>query len=62
MHKALPTLLIISGGALKVKKAIGKALIECWDVLGDEVFDRLIESMPRRVAAVIKAERWYTKY
>ena len=62
MHRAHPSLSTISGGAPKVKKAIGKALIECWDALGDEVFDRLIESMPRRVAAVIKAEGWYTKY
>ena len=62
MHKAHPNLPTVSGGALKVKEAIGKALIECWDALGDEVFDRLIESMPRRVAAVIKAEGWYTKY
>lgn len=33
-----------------------------WSMLGQDYFDRLIESMPRHVAAVIEAEGWYTKY
>ena len=59
IHKTNPNLPTISGGALKVKEAIGKAVIECWGALGNVMFDRLIESMLRRVAAVIKAEGWY---
>jgi uncharacterized protein YukE len=38
-------------------------LIECaWEGLGQEYFDKLIESMPRRIQAVIEAKGWYTKY
>ena len=33
-----------------------------WDEIGKEVCQNLIESMPRRVAAVIKAKGGYTKY
>ncbi|KAF4222390.1 hypothetical protein CNMCM5878_005672 [Aspergillus fumigatiaffinis] len=38
-------------------------LIErAWEGLGQEYFDKLIESMPRRIQAVIEAKGWYTKY
>ena len=33
-----------------------------WNNIEPEVCQRLIESMPRRVAAVIKAKGGYTKY
>lgn len=39
-----------------------KALQGAWDALDQEVIDRLIDSMPRRLAAVRKAKGWYTKY
>jgi len=33
-----------------------------WDKIEPEVCQNLIESMPRRVAAVLKAKGGYTKY
>jgi transposase len=39
-----------------------EALKDCWARISKETFDRLYESMPRRVAACIKARGWYTKY
>jgi transposase len=33
-----------------------------WDKIEPEVCQNLIESMPRRVAAVVKAKGWHTKY
>ncbi|KJZ68019.1 hypothetical protein HIM_12591 [Hirsutella minnesotensis 3608] len=33
-----------------------------WDALPQDLFDRLIESMPRRLAAVRRARGYYTKY
>ena len=42
--------------------ALESALKEAWNALPDSLFESLIESMPRRVAAVIAAEGWHTKY
>jgi hypothetical protein len=33
-----------------------------WEGLDQRLIDRLVESMPRRLAAVKKARGWYTKY
>jgi transposase len=38
-----------------------EAAAEVWEDLKEEVLDNLIESMPRRLAAVIDARGWYTK-
>jgi hypothetical protein len=39
-----------------------EALKDCWARIPKESFDRLYESMPRRVEACIKAWGWHTKY
>lgn len=39
-----------------------EALKECWTMIPKETFDKLYQSMPRRVAAYIKANGWHTKY
>jgi hypothetical protein len=38
------------------------AIEEAWDALDQDKIDNLIKSMPRRVAAVIHALGWHTKY
>ncbi|KAF8451768.1 hypothetical protein BGX38DRAFT_1091343, partial [Terfezia claveryi] len=35
---------------------------EIWKEIPESLLESLYSSMPRRVAAVIKAEGWYTKY
>ena len=39
-----------------------RVLQEMWEKIDQADIDRLIESMPRRLAAVKKARGWYTKY
>jgi hypothetical protein len=39
-----------------------EALKDCWARIPKESFDRLYESMPRRVGACTKAWGWHTKY
>jgi hypothetical protein len=43
-------------------EALEKALIEAWDALPDQLFEQVADSMPYRVAAVVKAKGWHTKY
>ncbi len=33
-----------------------------WHLVNDDILQSLVDSMERRVEAVIKAEGWYTKY
>jgi transposase len=50
------------GATEEAIQALGRALVEVWGTLPDSLFESLIESMPRRVAACIAADGWHTKY
>ena len=39
-----------------------QALQSAWDALPDSLFESLIESMPRRIQALLDAKGWHTKY
>jgi len=45
-----------------VKKEIEEVITNCWELLGPKVFTALAGSMVDRIEAIIKADRWYTKY
>ena len=62
LHEKFPNLASFSGGPAAVKKRIAECLEEAWKEIPTSLLDSLTRSMPRRVAAVIKAEGWYTKY
>jgi transposase len=39
-----------------------RAAVEVWEDFEDDLLEKLIESMPRRMTACIAANGWYTKY
>ena len=39
-----------------------KALERAWYMLDNDMLDSLIDSMPRRIAAVIAASNWHIRY
>jgi predicted nuclease with RNAse H fold len=39
-----------------------EAAVEVWEEFDEDLLATLIESMPRRLEAVIAARGWYTKY
>jgi hypothetical protein len=43
-------------------QALERALVEAWKAIPSEIFQACIDSMPERVAAVIEAKGWHTKY
>lgn len=49
-------------GREQQRQAMVEALREAWNRIPDHVVDACIESMPRRLQAVIDAEGWQTKY
>ena len=42
--------------------AMEDALKAAWDALPVELFEKLVGSMPARIAACIAANGWHTKY
>ena len=50
------------GSVDTVKEALADALQEIWKGIPESLLESLYTSLPRRVAAFIKAEGWYTKY
>jgi hypothetical protein len=43
-------------------KNFHEAIQEAWWAIPQASIDRLIDSMPHRIEAVIRARGWYTKY
>jgi transposase len=63
LQRRYPDIAETPGSPETVRKRLAEVLPEIWekDIEGD-FLERLWESMPRRVAAVIEAKGWYTKY
>ena len=62
IYKAHPELRISSLGAHSLKEEIEKAVFEAWLALDPDWCENLMESMPRRVEAVLKANGGYIKH
>jgi len=62
LHKRYPDLINMRGSVDTVKQALADALEEIWKDIPESLLESHYTSTPRRVAAVIKAEGWYTKY
>jgi len=63
MHKRFPEIDKTTGSPDRVRRALAKALTDTWreEIEGD-FLETLWESMPRRVATLLEAKGWYTKY
>jgi len=62
LHKHYPELYLMRGDVNVVKKAIEKAITNGGELLDPKVFGTLAGSIVDRIEAIIKADRWYTKY
>jgi len=50
------------GSVDTVKQVLADALEEIWKEIPESLLESHYTSIPRHVAAVIKAEGWYTNY
>ena len=57
-----PELLYLRGSKDMIREVLSEAIEAGWEAIRQERMNALIESMPRRIAAAIEAEGWYTKY
>jgi transposase len=61
MYKKFPNLYALKRNELDIAK-FKEMLRIAWNAIPQELIDRLINSIPRRLKAVRKAKGWYTKY
>ena len=61
-HKRFVELFNHPSKSLDARYRYGEALNEVWYTMGQDLVDRLIESMPRRVQAVIEAHGGWINY
>jgi Transposase/DDE superfamily endonuclease len=62
LHRRYPDTKHIHGSPDYVRGVLRERLIEIWWSIGEEVLNTLVESMPRRIRALIAAGGWYTEY
>ena len=62
LHRRFPDTKDLPGGPPAVKRALAERLAIVWADIGPRAMELLVESMPRRVAALLAADGWYTKY
>ena len=62
LHKQYPDTLTLQGLPHTIRTALCDRLNKVWWEIGEEVLDRLVDSMPRRVQALIDAKGWYMEY
>jgi len=62
LHRRYPDTKYLPEGTDAVRAVLKDRLMEIWWEIGEEVLDRLINSMPHRVQEVIEAKGWYTSY
>ena len=62
LHRRYPDTKSLCGSPDAIKRVLRTQLTEVWWDIGEEVLNRLLDSMPHRVQALLAAEGWYTKY
>lgn len=62
LHRKYPDIATTPGGPDRVRSKLIEVLPEVWDSLPESLIQKLWQSMPDRVAAVIAAKGWYTRY
>ena len=56
VYKVDPHIELTGGSKVMKEEHLWNALFKAWELIDDSILQSLIESMPRRVAAVVKAE------
>jgi len=62
LHRRYPDTATLCGSPQYIRERITERVNEVWWSIGEQVLEDLIDSMPDRVQALIKARGWYTKY
>jgi hypothetical protein len=61
LHRSHPELYTLKNNEIDVE-ILKVWIVDAWNAVPQELIDKLILSMPRRLKALRKAKGWYTKY
>lgn len=61
IYRLYPELLEMGNNAGALERLI-QCAIATWDTFEETIMNRMLDTMPHRVEAVLKANGWYTKY
>ena len=62
LHQQYPDIVSLRGTPERIRDRLEEVLPLVWATIPEKFFESLWKSMPARVAAVIEAKGWYTKY
>jgi len=62
LHQRFPDTRILPGGPEKVQEILYERLQVVWQEIGEKTLRDLVDSMPRRAAALWQAKGWHTHY
>jgi transposase len=62
LHHQFPDTKTLRGPPHIIRRVLRDRLMEVWWEIEEKVLDRLIDSMPHRVQALIDADGWYTDF
>ena len=62
LYRRFPDTMYLRGSGKGVREELHSRLNKIWWSIGEGVLNGLIDSMPRRIQAVLKAKGWYTEY
>ena len=62
LYRRYPDTMYLKGSGKAVRKELQDRLNKIWWDIGEDVLNKLIDSMPMCIEAVLKAKGWYTEY
>jgi len=62
LYRQYPDTMYLQGSGKAVREELCNRLNNIWWDIGKDVLNRLIDSMPRRIEAVLKDKGWYTEF
>jgi transposase len=62
LYRRYPDTMYLKGSGKAVREEFRNRLNKIWWDFGEDILNGLIDSMPERVEAVLKAKGWYTRY
>jgi len=62
LYRRYPDTMYLQGSGNAVREELRNRLNKIWWDIGKDILNRLIDSMLRRIEAMIKAKGWYTEF
>ena len=62
LYRRYPDIIYLKGSGKAVRKELQNRLNKIWWDIGEDILNKLIDNMPKRIETVLKVKGWYTEY